>query len=169
LPAFPGDRIASPRAAWSNVPGHPPGNGPGPQGAQSAGPISKGPLLKPLSCACATIGQPRTTSPAWRKHLARGKPCLAWPTSWPVPSMPCANATSLSIGSPACRDTGGARRSLMPHWTTRGRPSKLLGRRALTRLCTRRPAAREPQDVCGAATSGLRHHMASKSEHDTVC
>jgi len=122
--ASPGGRIVFPLAAWSNVPGNPPGNGRAHQAPQSAMLLSNGPFLKPPSCSSETIRQPSNPSPAWRKNMTKARHAPAWPKSERALSMTGSNARWLSRGRRSSNEKGGARMSLAPHWTIMGRTCK---------------------------------------------
>ena len=122
--ASPGSKISSPRAAWGNGARHRQATAWGPQGPQSATPISRGPFLQLPCCASETI-QPRSNpAPAWRKNLTKARPEPSWPSSGPVPSTLGSHARWRSIRRRFAHEKGGARRSLKPHWTTQGMPLK---------------------------------------------
>lgn len=79
---FPRDRRVSPLAVWSHVPRNRPGNAWEPQAQRSALPISHGPVLKPLACACATIRQRSTSLARLAKNHDTGNALTVLAHTW---------------------------------------------------------------------------------------
>jgi hypothetical protein len=81
---------------------------------------SSGPCPKRQRCSGATIRQGNALWPAERPNMGRGKPYLAWRTSWRGPSMTGSSATRPLIWTRSSMAREAARVSLRPYWTRWG-------------------------------------------------